>query len=130
MRSAGFFLAEMNLPAMLIASPQTMRFEAALPMRSGAALRDYMLRYETYGQLNAERSNAVLVCHALNADHHVAGVYEGQAKSLGWWDNMIGPGILELAHQPNEYVGIQELVDSAKVMALATLQLKGYAVQP
>ena len=86
------FLAEMNLPAMLIASPQTMRFEAALPMRSGAALRDYMLRYETYGQLNAERSNAVLVCHALNADHHVAGVYEGQAKSLGWWDNMIGPG--------------------------------------
>jgi homoserine O-acetyltransferase len=50
------------------------------------------LTYETYGQLNAERSNAVLVCHALNASHHVAGSYFGQAKSEGWWDNMIGPG--------------------------------------
>jgi homoserine O-acetyltransferase len=50
------------------------------------------LTYETYGQLNAQRSNAVLVCHALNASHHVAGSYKGQAKSEGWWDNMIGPG--------------------------------------
>ena len=53
---------------------------------------DYHLSYETYGELNAERSNAVLICHALNASHHVAGRYEGQAKSEGWWDNMIGPG--------------------------------------
>jgi homoserine O-acetyltransferase len=55
-------------------------------------LRDYDLSFETYGTLNAARSNAVLICHALNASHHVAGIYAGQAKSEGWWDNMIGPG--------------------------------------
>jgi len=72
--------------------PQSMHFEAPLPLRSGASIRDYALAYETYGTLNADRSNAVLVCHALNASHHVAGVYAGQPKSEGWWDNMIGPG--------------------------------------
>ena len=61
-------------------------------MQSGAAIRAYDLAYETYGTLNADKSNAVLICHALNASHHVAGVYEGQTKSEGWWDNMIGPG--------------------------------------
>lgn len=66
-------------------------------MQSGAQLASYELVYETYGQLNAQRSNAVLVCHALNASHHVAGVYmDGQGqpipRSEGWWDNMIGPG--------------------------------------
>ena len=74
------------------ATPQSMHFEAALPLQSGASLRDYSLSYETYGTLNAARSNAVLICHALNASHHVAGAYEGQEKSEGWWDNMIGPG--------------------------------------
>jgi homoserine O-acetyltransferase/O-succinyltransferase len=69
-----------------------MVFEAALPLQSGASIRGYSLTYETYGELNADRSNAVLVCHALNASHHVAGIYEGQAKSEGWWDSMIGPG--------------------------------------
>jgi len=69
-----------------------MRFEAALPLQSGASIRDYALSYETYGQLNADKSNAVLICHALNASHHVAGSYAGQDKSEGWWDNMIGPG--------------------------------------
>ncbi|MFZ9137091.1 MAG: homoserine O-succinyltransferase MetX [Hylemonella sp.] len=77
---------------MLIAQPQTMHFEAALPLQSGASIRGYSLTYETYGKLNPERSNAVMICHALNASHHVAGVYAGQAKSEGWWDNMIGPG--------------------------------------
>jgi homoserine O-acetyltransferase len=76
----------------MIAKPQAMHFEQALPLQSGATVRDYTLAYETYGTLNADRSNAVLVCHALNASHHVAGVYEGQDKSEGWWDNMIGPG--------------------------------------
>ena len=61
-------------------------------MRSGAQLRDYTLAYETYGTLNAAKSNAVLVCHALNASHHVAGTYAGQDKSEGWWDNLVGPG--------------------------------------
>ena len=69
-----------------------MQFADRLPLQSGASLRDYSLKYETYGTLNANKSNAVLICHALNASHHVAGVYEGQAKSEGWWDNMIGPG--------------------------------------
>ena len=76
----------------MIATPQSMHFAAPLPLQSGASLRDYTLAYETYGTLNADRSNAVLICHALNASHHVAGVYEGQPKSEGWWDNMIGPG--------------------------------------
>ncbi len=77
---------------MLIAVPQTMHFDAPLALTSGASIRAYDVSYETYGQLNAERSNAVLICHALNASHHVAGVYAGKAKSEGWWDSMIGPG--------------------------------------
>ncbi len=76
----------------MIATPQAMHFADALQLQSGSQVRDYTLAYETYGTLNPDRSNAVLVCHALNASHHVAGVYEGQAKSEGWWDNMIGPG--------------------------------------
>ena len=75
-----------------IATPLSMHFADALPLQGGASIRDYTLAYETYGTLNADKSNAVLVCHALNASHHVAGVYEGQPKSEGWWDNMIGPG--------------------------------------
>jgi homoserine O-acetyltransferase len=69
-----------------------MLFEAPLPLQSGASIRGYSLSYETYGTLNADKSNAVLICHALNASHHVAGVYADQPKNLGWWDNMIGPG--------------------------------------
>ena len=76
----------------MIATPQSQHFADALPLQSGAMLRDYSLSYETYGTLNAGRSNAVLICHALNASHHVAGSYAGQANSEGWWDNMIGPG--------------------------------------
>ena len=77
---------------MMIAESQSMLFEAPLPLQSGASIRGYSLSYETYGTLNADKSNAVLVCHALNASHHVAGVYADQPKNLGWWDNMIGPG--------------------------------------
>ena len=76
----------------MIAIAQTMHFANTLSLQSGASLRDYHLAYETYGTLNGDKSNAVLICHALNASHHVAGVYEGQEKSEGWWDNMIGPG--------------------------------------
>ena len=72
--------------------PQSMVFTQPLPLKSGAQLRDYTLVYETYGALNAQRSNAVLVCHALNASHHVAGTYVGQQRSEGWWDNLVGPG--------------------------------------
>jgi homoserine O-acetyltransferase len=74
-----------------------MHFQEPLRLSSGASLREYDLCFETYGRLNAQRSNAVLVCHALNASHHVAGVYldeQGQPmpRSQGWWDNMVGPG--------------------------------------
>jgi homoserine O-acetyltransferase/O-succinyltransferase len=76
----------------MLAHAQFMEFTQALPLQSGSVLPAYTLAYETYGQLNADKSNAVLICHALNASHHVAGVYAGQDKSEGWWDNMIGPG--------------------------------------
>jgi len=75
-----------------IVTPQKMQFDDPLPLRSGAQLPAYELAYETYGRLNASRSNAVLVCHALNASHHVAGTYAGQPKDIGWWDNLVGPG--------------------------------------
>ncbi|WP_382152777.1 homoserine O-acetyltransferase [Hydrogenophaga sp. ANAO-22] len=81
----------------MIVTPQTFPFSEPLPLRSGATLPAYELVVETYGTLNADRSNAVLICHALNASHHVAGWYaddSGQplARSEGWWNNMIGPG--------------------------------------
>ena len=84
-------------PSLGVVTPQSVRFDTPLPLRSGAQLRDYTLVFETYGTLNADRSNAVLVCHALNASHHVAGLHAdatGQPipRSEGWWDNMIGPG--------------------------------------
>ncbi|MES2786576.1 MAG: homoserine O-acetyltransferase [Pseudomonadota bacterium] len=76
----------------LVAVSQLMSFDAPLPLRSGASIRNYALAYETYGTLNADKSNAVLICHALNASHHVAGIYEDRPNSQGWWDTMIGPG--------------------------------------
>src|ERR1700760_1294233 len=75
-----------------IVAPKKMIFKEPLPLQSGSSLADYDLMVETYGTLNSERSNAVLVCHALNASHHVAGVYADNPKDVGWWDNMVGPG--------------------------------------
>lgn len=71
---------------------QTMQFAAPLALQSGSTLSAYHLTFETYGTLNAAKSNAVLVCHALNASHHVAGVAHDDVSNIGWWDNMIGPG--------------------------------------
>ncbi len=75
-----------------VVSPQSMQFTEPLVLQSGASIADYTLVYETYGELNADRSNAVLICHALNASHHVAGLYADDPRSTGWWDNMVGPG--------------------------------------
>jgi homoserine O-acetyltransferase/O-succinyltransferase len=86
-RPLGFFMASLGN-----VKPQRMHFSNPLPLKGGGLLTNYELVFETYGHLNAEKSNAVLVCHALNASHHVAGTYEGQDKSEGWWDNLIGPG--------------------------------------
>jgi len=69
-----------------------LHFDAPLALKSGAVLDGYDLAYETYGSPNAQRSNAVLVCHALNASHHVAGYYADDPMNTGWWDNMVGPG--------------------------------------
>jgi homoserine O-acetyltransferase len=71
---------------------QLAHFDMPLPLACGRTLASFELAYETYGTLNPERSNAVLVCHALNASHHVAGFYEGDEENVGWWDNMVGPG--------------------------------------
>ena len=75
-----------------IVSAQRAAFDTPLIFRSGAVLPRYELVYETYGTLNADRSNAILVCHALSGNHHVAGYYADSPKNVGWWDNMIGPG--------------------------------------
>lgn len=75
-----------------VVSPQSMHFAEPLQLQSGAVMGGYTLMYETYGTLNADKSNAVLICHALNASHHVAGSYADQPVNVGWWDNMIGPG--------------------------------------
>ena len=75
-----------------IVTPQRARFDQPILLRGGTTLPGFDLVYETYGELNAAGSNAVLVCHALSGSHHVAGVYADQPKNVGWWDNLIGPG--------------------------------------
>jgi homoserine O-acetyltransferase len=74
------------------ASAQKAQFNAPLRLRGGAELPAFEIAYETYGRLNEARSNAVLVCHALNASHHVAGFYQEDKNNIGWWDNLVGPG--------------------------------------
>lgn len=75
-----------------IVSAKRAAFDTPLVFRSGAVLPRYELVYETYGELNADRSNAILVCHALSGHHHVAGHYADDPANVGWWDNIIGPG--------------------------------------
>jgi len=75
-----------------IVSAQRAQFETPLLCKSGVVLPSYELVYETYGTLNADKSNAVLICHALSGHHHVAGYYADDPKNIGWWDNLIGPG--------------------------------------
>ncbi|MEN9727659.1 MAG: hypothetical protein RL434_2025 [Pseudomonadota bacterium] len=75
-----------------LVSPKSMDFDTPLKLDSGAALDRFTLVYETYGELNAARDNAVLVCHALSGDHHAAGYHADTPHKPGWWDNCIGPG--------------------------------------
>jgi len=65
--------------------------EEPLDFALGGRLDSFNIRYETYGALNEEKSNAILVCHALSGDHHCAGVYSLSDKKQGWWNNIIGP---------------------------------------
>lgn len=72
---------------------QTMHFSVALPLESGALLPSFTLAYETYGTLNAARSNAILIFHALSGDAHVAGYHtDDPNEAPGWWDDAVGPG--------------------------------------
>ncbi len=75
-----------------IVAPQIAHFNAPLTLTCGAVLPEFDLIYETYGELNADKSNAVLICHALSGTHHVAGRHTAEDKHAGWWDNLIGPG--------------------------------------
>lgn len=75
-----------------IVKAQRAKFDTPLVFRSAAVLTNYELVYETYGKLNADKSNAILICHALSGHHHVAGYYADDHKNIGWWDNMVGPG--------------------------------------
>jgi homoserine O-acetyltransferase len=75
-----------------LVTPQLARFEDPLLLACGRELSGYELVYETYGELNASRSNAVLVCHALSGHHHAAGYHSETDKKPGWWDECIGPG--------------------------------------
>lgn len=75
-----------------IVTAQKAVFDQPITLSSGATLPRYELMYETYGTLNADASNAILICHALSGHHHVAGKYAETDKAAGWWDNMVGPG--------------------------------------
>ncbi len=75
-----------------VVTPQTATFNEPLTLRSGKTLNNYELVYETYGQLNSDKSNAILICHALSGDHHAAGFHSRDDKKPGWWDACIGPG--------------------------------------
>ena len=75
-----------------IVTPNWFRSDTPITLKSGEQLPGFGLIYETYGQLNATASNAVLVCHALSGGHHVAGVYADSPRNTGWWDNLVGPG--------------------------------------
>ncbi|MDO6683602.1 MULTISPECIES: homoserine O-acetyltransferase [unclassified Oceanobacter] len=75
-----------------LVTPQQFHSDVPLTLRSGRVLPEYDLVYETYGELNAERSNAILLCHALSGDHHAAGYHHMDDAKPGWWDNAIGPG--------------------------------------
>ncbi len=75
-----------------LVTPQTLRIDEPLALQSGRTLHGYELIYETYGELNADRSNAMLICHALSGDHHAAGYHSMQDRKPGWWESAIGPG--------------------------------------
>lgn len=86
-------MSQQQQPASVgIVHPQTVQFEEPLALSNGRTLDNFELIYETYGELNADKSNAVLICHALSGNHHAAGVYSDDDKRPGWWDHYIGPG--------------------------------------
>lgn len=75
-----------------LVTPQIAHFDTPLQLDCGRSLAAYDLVYETYGTLNRDRSNAILICHALSGDHHAAGYHSMEDKKPGWWESAIGPG--------------------------------------
>ena len=75
-----------------IVKPETIGFNQPITLACGRILENYELVVETYGALNAQKSNAILICHALSSHHHAAGYYHAEDKKPGWWDAYIGPG--------------------------------------
>lgn len=75
-----------------LVTPEVMQFEQSLSLDCGRKIDHYELAYETYGELNHEKTNAILICHALSSDHHVAGYHSMQDRKPGWWDTCVGPG--------------------------------------
>lgn len=82
----------MTVTSTTIVTPQKIAFEQAFSLQSGAVLPRFDLMVEAYGTLNETKSNAVLICHALSGNHHVAGRHHPNDKHPGWWDNMVGSG--------------------------------------
>jgi len=85
-------MTEATAHSLGIVTPQLAEFNSPLPLESGGELKSYSLIYETYGELNAQGSNAILICHALSGDHHAAGHHDDSGQTAGWWDSAIGPG--------------------------------------
>lgn len=75
-----------------LVTPSRLHVDEPLKLDCGRLLSSYDLVYETYGQLNADKTNAVLICHALSGDHHAAGYHSIDDRKPGWWDTAIGPG--------------------------------------
>ena len=75
-----------------IVKSYTAHFDEPLSLTSGGNIDAYDLVYETYGKLNADKSNGILICHALSSNHHVAGYQSMDDKKPGWWENLVGPG--------------------------------------
>ncbi|ULJ61229.1 homoserine O-succinyltransferase MetX [Wielerella bovis] len=82
----------MSITSTSIITPQTIAFDHPFTLQNGHTLSRFDLITETYGSLNADKSNAVLICHALSGTHHAAGRHNENDKNAGWWDNMIGSG--------------------------------------
>ena len=76
----------------VVVTPQDFKSKEPFLFERGGRIGQLTIRYQTYGELNAQKDNAVLVCHALTGDHHCAGVHDGDDRKAGWWDEMIGPG--------------------------------------
>jgi homoserine O-acetyltransferase len=81
-----------NSQSIGLVEPKSAEFETPLELESKGVLERYTLIYETYGDLNASKSNAILICHALSSDHHAAGHHDGEDQASGWWENLVGPG--------------------------------------